>query len=404
MKIAEQSEARPSGSPVLLATQKLWKRGWVGILGGLAAIALLGTGAMRLISVVSAPDEPDPATIQAPQRVEVVALGRIEPQGEVLRIGGPTGERIAELRVNRGSQVKAGDVLAVLESYDEQKAQRDLAASQYAEALRRLEAETRLGQAQIQEAETRVSQAADPVEFEVAAQQARVRELEASLDLARQDLQRNQSLFQEGAISRQELDQQVTEVQELQEQLRNAQATLVQVERSRSADIRNARAQLQSQQANLSLSQIQAEVDSSRQNLNLAEARLERTLIRAPREGRVLRIITDGGEAIAQDGGVLELGDTRQMYVVAEVYETDIGLVKAGQKAIITSRNGAFEGTLTGTVEELGWQIFKNDVLDDDPAANADARVIEARIRLDDGRLVEGLTNLQVDVRIDVES
>ncbi|MBD1911917.1 MULTISPECIES: HlyD family efflux transporter periplasmic adaptor subunit [unclassified Leptolyngbya] len=403
MKIAEQSEVQPSGSPVLLSTQKLLKRGWVGILGGLAAIALLGTGAMRLISVVSAPAEPDSAVEAAPQRVEVVALGRIEPQGEVLRVGGPTGERIAELRVKRGSQVKAGDVLAVLESYDEQKAQRDLAASQYAEAVRRLEAQTRLGQAQIQEAETRVSQAADPVEFEIAAQQARVRELEASLDLAEQDLQRNQSLYQEGAISRQELDQQVTQAQELREQLRNAQATLVQVERSRSADIRNARAQLQSQQANLTLSQIQAEVESSQQNLKLAEARLERTLIRAPREGRVLRIMTDGGEAIAQDGGVLELGDTRQMYVVAEVYETDIGLVKAGQRAVITSRNGAFEGTLTGTVEELGWQIYKNDVLDDDPAANADARVIEARIRLDNGKLVEGLTNLQVDVRIDVE-
>ena len=35
--------------------------------------------------------------------------------------------------------------------------------------------------------------------------------------------------------------------------------------------------------------------------------------------------------------GILELGQTQQMYVVAEVYETDIKKVRLGQKAIITS-------------------------------------------------------------------
>jgi len=406
MKSIEQSEAHASGSPNVWSAQSIWKRGWIGIVGGVVAIALLGTGAVRLLSTLSASDRTDEDSTEAvqPQRVEVVALGRIEPQGEVLRIGGPTGERIAELRVQRGSVVQAGDVLAVLESHDEQQAQRDLAASQYAEAQQRLEAETRYGQAQIQEAETRVSQVVDPAQAEVEAQRARIRELEASLAMAEQDLQRNQTLFQEGAISRQELERQETRVREAQEQVRNAQASLGQLERSRSASIRNARAQLGSAQANLSLSQLQAAVESSRQNLNLAEARLERTLIRAPRDGRVLRVVTDAGEAIGQEGSVLELGDTRQMVVVAEVYETDIGLVQEGQSAVITSRNGAFEGTLTGTVEELGWQIFKNDVLDDDPAANADARVVEVRIRLDDSAAVEALTNLQVDVRIDVES
>jgi HlyD family secretion protein len=332
-----------------------------------------------------------------------VALGRVEPVGEVLRIGGPSGERIAELRVERGSLVQAGDVLAVLESYGEEAAQRDLVASQLAEAERRLRAETQVGQSQIQEAQTRIRQVEDPSQFEVAAQQARIRELEASYSLADQDLQRNRNLFAEGAISQQDLDRQATQVRELREQVSNAQASLVQLERSQQASLRNARAQLQSQQATLSLSQVQAAVESARQNLALAEARLDRTLIRAPRSGRVLRVITDVGEALGQDG-LLDMGDTSQMYIVAEVYETDIGLVKPGQRATINSRNGAFEDTLGGTVEDLGWQIFKNDVLDDDPAANADARVVEVRIRLDNGTAVEGLTNLQVDVRIDVES
>jgi HlyD family secretion protein len=41
------------------------------------------------------------------------------------------------------------------------------------------------------------------------------------------------------------------------------------------------------------------------------------------------------------------------MVVVAEVYESDIGLVKLGQPATITSRNGAFSQTLTGKVVEV---------------------------------------------------
>jgi len=50
----------------------------------------------------------------------------------------------------------------------------------------------------------------------------------------------------------------------------------------------------------------------------------------------------------------------------------------------------------------LNWR-FKNNVLDDDPAANADSRVVEVKVRLDNSQMVEALTNLQVDVRINVK-
>jgi len=44
--------------------------------------------------------------------------------------------------------------------------------------------------------------------------------------------------------------------------------------------------------------------------------------------------------------------------------------------------------------------IFKNDVLNVDPAAKTDARIVQVRIELDDGAPVAGLTNLTVDVLI----
>ena len=66
--------------------------------------------------------------------------------------------------------------------------------------------------------------------------------------------------------------------------------------------------------------------------------------------------------------------------MVAEVYESEINQVKIGQKAIIKSDNNSFTGTLEGTVNKIGLQIGKKDVLDTDPAADVDVRVIEVDI------------------------
>jgi HlyD family secretion protein len=379
------------------------REGWLlAAIAGLIALGVTGFGLARLLEQRTS-QAPVETASPVPQRVEVVALGRLEPQGEVVRVGGPMNERIQRLMVKQGDLVKAGDVLAYLESYEERKAERDYAASQVAEAEQRLRATTVYGETQIREAETRVQQAAQPGEAEIAAQQARIRELEAALSLANQDLERSQTLYDQGAISRQELDQQLTEVRQVQEQLNNAQASLTRIEARWRTEVQNAQAQLRSQQANLPLSQAQVAAESARRNLQLAQAKLDRTIIRAPSDGRILKIITQAGEAIGE-AGILDMGDTRQMYAVAEVYETDVNLVKVGQSATITRRNGAFDQPLTGTVSDIGWQIFKNNVLDDDPAANADSRVVEVKIRLDNSQPVEALTNLQVDVRINVEN
>lgn len=383
--------------------RKIGQRGWSwAIAAGVAALGLLGLGVARLVSSNRAAMEAEQTEVPAPVRVEVVALGRLEPRGEVVRVGGPTGERIQRLEVRQGDIVQAGAVLAYLESYDERRAQRDVAAAQLAEAEQRLRATTTFAQSQVREAQTQVDRIQSPAQFELQAQQALVRELEADLAQKNQDLRRFEDLYAQGAISQQERDRQRSATRQAQEKLNNARANLVRLEADLQASLRSAQATVQAKEANLPLSQVQVAVESARQNLNLAEAQLERSLIRAPQSGRILRILTLAGEAIGQDGSVLDMGDTSQMFVVAEVYETDVGLVKVGQPAIITSRNGAFEETLSGRVAEIGWQVFKNNVLDDDPAANADARVVEVKVQLDDGRPVEALTNLQVDVRIDV--
>jgi HlyD family secretion protein len=373
----------------------------VGIAGGAIALGLLGVGVSRLLTPAQTPVETT-ASAAPVQRVEVAALGRLEPRGEVIRVSGPNTELLKRLEVKQGDSVRAGEILGYLDSYEERLAERDYAASQLVEARQELEAATQYGQAQIQEAQTQIQQVQAPGAAEVEAQRANVRQLQAELTLATQDLARQQNLRQEGAISQQDLDQQISTTRQAEERLKNAQAVLAQRESEQAADVRNAKAKFEAQRANLPVTQVQASVQSSQQNLNLAEARLERTIIRAPSSGRVLRVITRAGEAIGSNG-ILDLGDTSQMFAVAEVYETDVGLIRPGQPAVISSRNGAFSEPLTGKVSSIGWQVFKNNVLDDDPAANADSRVVEVKIQLDDSQAVAALTNLQVDVKIDVQ-
>lgn len=132
-------------------------------------------------------------------------------------------------------------------------------------------------------------------------------------------------------------------------------------------------------------------------DLDAAEARLELTRIRAPIAGQVLEIHTRPGERVGE-AGVLEMGDTENMVVVAEVYETDIRSVSAGQKARIIS--SALEGPLAGVVASVGLKVGRMDVLGTDPIAKTDARVVEVRIDLDSSAEVAALTNLQVEVEI----
>ena len=186
---------------------------------------------------------------------------------------------------------------------------------------------------------------------------------------------------------------------EIQVELASSKPALEKLEKSLELDTLFAEAQLSTAKANLARAGAAHGVESLKQRLLTAEAELSRTVLRAPGDGEVLEICQRPGE-VTGAGPVLKLGNTEEMYAVAEVYETDVRFVKPGQKATITSP--AFEGQLEGTVDQVGRLVAKNDVLSVDPTANTDARVVEVRIRLTQGESVSGLTNLQVNVFINL--
>ncbi|NEP59401.1 MAG: HlyD family efflux transporter periplasmic adaptor subunit [Symploca sp. SIO2G7] len=342
-------------------------------------------------------------TTPPPRRLNIAALGRIEPKGEVIDVAAAETGVLAKLFVTEGTQVESGQVLAELDVYEIRKAERNYAASQLAEARQTLAAEQRLGAARVTEANTEAGQIDQPQIQAIEAQAAQIRSLQARLALAETDLARFQNLFSQGAITQQDLDRQQTQVDELTSDIANAQATKAQLQIARDTALANAATQVSIAESNLNLASVESGVEAAQQNLALADAMLNRTVIKAPAAGQILEIHVRPGEAVSSNR-LLSMGNTDEMYVVAEVYETDVGLVKPGQKATITSRNSAFEGELRGAVETVGLQIFKNDVLDDDPAANADARIVEVRIAVEQDQVIAMLTNLQVDVLIDIKS
>jgi len=147
--------------------------------------------------------------------------------------------------------------------------------------------------------------------------------------------------------------------------------------------------------------ELQGQLQEARASLVKASTDLVNTELRAPIDGTVLRIQSRVGERPG-DKGILELGASDRMEASIEVYESDIDRVRVGQAVTLTSENGGFDGTLRGTVRRISPQVRQREVLSTDPTGDADARVVEVRVRLDpqDGAKVADLSGLKVIARM----
>jgi len=298
----------------------------------------------------------------------VGCLGRIEPLDGVLQVPGGyldgRPQRVRELKVKEGDQVRAGQLLAVLDGKDE------------------LQTAVQLAEARVELARSRLAQVkAGARDSDIAAQKAQVSELEAALENARTEYQRYQRLHAKTDVSTAELDARRLNVETTEQKLQQAKERLKSVSNVRSTDVDVAESELRV-----------ATVEAAH-----ARAQLRTAMVYAPANGRVLKIHAYPGEEPGQEG-LLDLGKTDVMYVLAEVYETDIARVHPGQQATISS--DIFPGKLSGLVETVGYTLSKASVLPIDPVSYADARVFKVRIRLDNGNNVTGLINTKVNVVI----
>ncbi|MDB9493867.1 HlyD family efflux transporter periplasmic adaptor subunit [Spirulina major CS-329] len=339
----------------------------------------------------------------------ITALGRIEPLGEVIQLSPPPalgGAKIERLLVEEGQTVIANQVVAQLDNYDRLAAALDKARQDVKVAeseLARVAAGAQVGE--IRAATARIERLQAERQGEEVTNQAILERRQAEVDHARTEYNRYQQLFDEGVVSASERDQRQLTLTTMEKALREAEAQAKETDATLGRQIQEAQADRDriAEIRPVDLNQARARVAQAQAVVRQAITDLELGVVRSPIIGQVLQINVYPGEAIDVGAGILDIGRTDQMVVIAEIYESDIANIALDQTARITSENNAFTDELQGRVSQIGLQVGKKDVLDTDPQADIDVRVVEVEIRLDpaDSRTVAGLTNAKVLVEID---
>jgi HlyD family secretion protein len=295
---------------------------------------------------------------------DVVARGRVEPAHEPLRLAIGIVGTLAEVYVNEGDPIKKGQLLATLVNDDQ--------AARVAAAAATVE----LREAQLQ----KLMNGARPEERQQAA--AELAEMKAKLVLAEQQADRRRPLAEAGVASREALDQAVSTlgVAQADTAARQASYDLIMAP-PRSEDVAI-------DKANLSL---------ARADLDVQRDLLEKTELRSPIDGVVLRRFLQSGETISIQPliPILEVGDTSRLRVRAEIDETDVARVKLGQQATVTA--AAYPGRkFAGIVSRIGQRMGRKTVGSDNPAEQRDTDVLDVLVDLDPD------THLPIGLRVDV--
>ena len=119
--------------------------------------------------------------------------------------------------------------------------------------------------------------------------------------------------------------------------------------------------------------------------------------LRSPIDGFILEVHTRVGER-PKNEGILDIGSSQKMEALIEVYESDINRVFISQKVELSSENGGFTKILKGEVIRISPQVKQRKVLSTDPTGDADARIIEVLVKLNEEsiKLVRNYTGMKV--------
>ncbi|WP_224984439.1 HlyD family secretion protein [Geomonas agri] len=234
------------------------------------------------------------------EATSITLSGNIEAHESV--VGFKVPGRLAELPVEEGQLVKAGDVLARLDQADyRQQVQIDEAA---------------VGARQ---AELGLATAGSRPQEKNAAHQS-VLDAQADYELKKHDLQRYQTLYEKDEVSAQVRDTAAAALKRSQAVLERARQNYDQVlegVRKEQVDINR------------------ATVRSARQALELSKIKLSYTTLPSPITGVVLVRQAELGEVLTAGTPVATIADLDHLWMRGYLSETDLGRVKLGQVATV---------------------------------------------------------------------
>jgi len=119
--------------------------------------------------------------------------------------------------------------------------------------------------------------------------------------------------------------------------------------------------------------------------------------LRSPIDGFILGINARVGER-PKNEGILDIGSSQKMEALIEVYESDIDRVYISQNVELSSENGGFQENLKGKVIRISPQVKQRKVLSTDPTGDADSRIIEVLVKLnqDSINIVQNYAGMKV--------
>ncbi|WP_156840004.1 HlyD family efflux transporter periplasmic adaptor subunit [Novosphingobium aquimarinum] len=237
-----------------------------------------------------------------------------------------TSGRVVEVAVIDTQPVKKGQLLMRLDDEDQRLALAQAEAG-LAYAQRRYEQAVKQGSAQ--------GAAAAATESAVPEMQARLASAQADLERARTDYRRRAALVSDGAVS-------ADEVTEARNKVETAQAAVSQMQ----ASIQQARSQAVSARRNEEATralvtgttvETAPEVLLAKSRLAQAQLDLSRTVIRAPVDGVVAQRTVQVGQKVDNGQVAMIIVPTDRLYVDANFKEDQLGKVRPGQPATLTS-------------------------------------------------------------------
>jgi HlyD family secretion protein len=295
----------------------------------------------------------------------IVVSGNIELTE--VNIAFKTPGRLIERAVDEGYTVKKGELIARLDR-DQLLAERDREAAGLQSAKSQLlQAETSLDWEKENLAADLQQRKADLDSYEARLQELKngsrpqeIQEAKATVDSAqseferaKRDWERAQTLYKNDDISTAQYDQyrnrwesgeaalkQTRERQALVlagPRVEQIEAAAAQVERARAALRMSESNALEVKRREQELPLRRAEIARAQASLELIESQLADTVAVSPVDGVVLVKAADVGEVLAAGTTVVTIGDIDHPWLRAYINETDLGRVKLGTKAKITT-------------------------------------------------------------------
>jgi HlyD family secretion protein len=291
--------------------------------------------------------------------------GRVEPSTEDIKLGSELSGKLKSVNVEEGDPIHRGQVLAELENGD------------YLAQVASAEADVKAKEATLR----KVVNGARSQERREAL--SGVRAQQATMDNAKAEAERYQKLFAAGVVSREESERYAREYDVARANYQEA------VEHHSLVDDKAREEDRTLAEANLQFAHAQ---------LDEARARYEKTLIKSPIDGVVLRKHHRKGESVSNSSTtpdpILTIGDKRILRVRIDVDETEVSKVAVGQKAYVTADAYGKE-QFWGRVIRVGQQLGRKNVRTDEPTEHVDTKILETLVELEPG------TQLPIGLRVD---